>query len=169
MKLKRARTEQVLNRVVIGVSWWTAGSGGVLRRCRHVYLLGRQIVLCLLLAALLLAVGSGVFSGVVMREAGPLSALVFNGDPAYTAFLVYWSYIILLSPAMPIALYITLVLPQWWAGPHAGLHILCCLVMYGHVVQPPPHFYLCWMFPLNQGTGPVQREPSGPRTRTRSI
>ncbi|XP_036067626.1 phospholipid-transporting ATPase IC [Oryzias melastigma] len=83
MKLKRARTEQVLNRVVIG------------------------IVLCLLLAALLLAVGSGVFSGVVMREAGPLSALVFNGDPAYTAFLVYWSYIILLSPAMPIALYIT--------------------------------------------------------------
>ncbi|XP_020557919.1 phospholipid-transporting ATPase IC isoform X1 [Oryzias latipes] len=83
LKVKTARTEQVLNKMVIG------------------------IVLCLLLVALLLAVGNSVFSGGVMRQEGPLSAMVFNGNPAYSGFLVYWSYIILLSPAMPIALYIT--------------------------------------------------------------
>uniref|UniRef100_A0A3P9BFU6 ATPase phospholipid transporting 8B3 n=1 Tax=Maylandia zebra TaxID=106582 RepID=A0A3P9BFU6_9CICH len=38
-----------------------------------------------------------------------LSALVFNSNAVYTGFLIYWSYIILLSPAMPIALYISLL------------------------------------------------------------
>lgn len=63
----------------------------------------------MLLAALLLAIGSSMFSSWVMGDTGFLSALVVNGDPIYTGFLVVWSYIILLSPAMPIALYITLV------------------------------------------------------------
>lgn len=74
-----------------------------------VYILDLQIVLCVLLTALLLAIGSGVFSSWVMRHTGVLSALVVNGNPVYTGFLIFWSYIILLSPAMPIALYITLV------------------------------------------------------------
>lgn len=67
----------------------------------------------MLLAALLLAIGCGVFSSWVMSQTGTLSGLVIDGNPAYTGFLAYWSYIILLSPAMPIALYITLVpVPQ---------------------------------------------------------
>ncbi|XP_051803658.1 phospholipid-transporting ATPase IK [Acanthochromis polyacanthus] len=83
LKVKTTQTEKVFNRVVIG------------------------IVLSLLLAALLLAIGSGVFSSRVMSQTGVLSALVVNGNPVYNAFLIYWSYIILLSPAMPIALYIS--------------------------------------------------------------
>lgn len=63
----------------------------------------------MLLAALLLAIGAGVFSSWVMSHIGPTSALVINGNPVYTGFLIFWSYIILLSPAMPIALYISLV------------------------------------------------------------
>lgn len=63
----------------------------------------------MLLAALLLAIGGGVFSSWVMSHTGVSSALVVNGNPVYTGFLVFWSYIILLSPAMPIALYISLV------------------------------------------------------------
>uniref|UniRef100_A0A3B4YMF5 Phospholipid-transporting ATPase n=1 Tax=Seriola lalandi dorsalis TaxID=1841481 RepID=A0A3B4YMF5_SERLL len=56
---------------------------------------------------LLLAIGSGVFSSQVMSQTEVLSALVVNGNPVYTGFLIFWSYIILLSPAMPIALYIS--------------------------------------------------------------
>uniref|UniRef100_A0A3Q0SAS6 Phospholipid-transporting ATPase n=1 Tax=Amphilophus citrinellus TaxID=61819 RepID=A0A3Q0SAS6_AMPCI len=82
LKVKRTQMEKVFNKVVIG------------------------IVLCVLLAALLLAIGNGVFSTQVMRQTDALSALVVNSDAVYTGFLVYWSYIILLSPAMPIALYI---------------------------------------------------------------
>lgn len=33
--------------------------------------------------------------------------MVVDGNPIYTGFLMFWGYIILLSPAMPIALYIT--------------------------------------------------------------
>lgn len=73
------------------------------------YGLDLQIVLSVLLAALLLAIGSGVFLSRVMSQTGVLSALVVNGNPVYTGFLVFWSYIILLSPAMPMALYISLV------------------------------------------------------------
>lgn len=62
-----------------------------------------------LLTALLLAIGCGVFSSQVIRQREDLSALLVLGSPAYTGFLVYWSYIMLLSPAMPIALYITSV------------------------------------------------------------
>ncbi|XP_008275748.1 probable phospholipid-transporting ATPase IC [Stegastes partitus] len=83
LKVKTTQTEKVFNQVVIG------------------------IVLSVLLAALLLAIGSGVFSSQVMSQTGVPSALVVNGNPVYTGFLIYWSYIILLSPAMPIALYIS--------------------------------------------------------------
>ncbi|XP_039896182.1 phospholipid-transporting ATPase IK isoform X4 [Simochromis diagramma] len=83
VKLKRTQMEKVFNKVVMG------------------------IVLCVLLAALFLAIGSGVFSAQLMRQNSVLSALVFNSNAVYTGFLIYWSYIILLSPAMPIALYIS--------------------------------------------------------------
>ncbi|GAA6219395.1 phospholipid-transporting ATPase IC-like [Lates japonicus] len=83
LRVKTTRTEKVFNRVVIG------------------------IVLSVLLAALLLAIGNGVFSSQVMGQTGVPSSLVVDGNPAYTGFLAFWSYIILLSPAMPIALYIT--------------------------------------------------------------
>ncbi|XP_070764399.1 phospholipid-transporting ATPase IC [Enoplosus armatus] len=83
LRVKMTQTEKVFNRVVIG------------------------IILSVLLAALLLAIGSGVFSSWVMSHTGVLTPLVVNGNPVYTGFLIFWSYIILLSPAMPIALYIT--------------------------------------------------------------
>lgn len=65
-----------------------------------------QIVLCILLVALILAIGCGVFSAWAVSHPF-LSATVVDGNPAYTGFLAFWSYIILLSPAMPITLYIT--------------------------------------------------------------
>uniref|UniRef100_A0A4W5NJ00 Phospholipid-transporting ATPase n=1 Tax=Hucho hucho TaxID=62062 RepID=A0A4W5NJ00_9TELE len=83
LRVKRTQIEKVLNKVVIG------------------------IVLFLLLMALLLAVGSGVFQGRVSSQIEVLSALTRGNSPIYTAFLTYWSYVILLSPAMPMSLYIT--------------------------------------------------------------
>ncbi|XP_034386322.1 phospholipid-transporting ATPase IC [Cyclopterus lumpus] len=83
LRVKRTRTERVFNRVVIG------------------------IVLSVVLTALFLAIGAGVFSSWVMSHAGAQSPLVVDGNPGYTGFLIFWSYIILLSPAMPISLYIS--------------------------------------------------------------
>ncbi|KAM4629272.1 phospholipid-transporting ATPase IC [Polymixia lowei] len=83
LRVKTTHIEKVLNRVVIG------------------------IVLFLLLTALLLAVGSGVFESRMSPHIEVLSALMVDGNPVYTAFLTFWSYVILLSPAMPMALYIT--------------------------------------------------------------
>ncbi|XP_028300219.1 phospholipid-transporting ATPase IC isoform X2 [Gouania willdenowi] len=83
VRVKTTRMEKVFNRLVVG------------------------IVLCVLSAALLLAIASSVFSTWVMSHTQFQSVLVVDDNPIYTGFLVYWSYIILLSPAMPIALYIT--------------------------------------------------------------
>ncbi|KAM9797556.1 phospholipid-transporting ATPase IC [Syngnathus typhle] len=83
LRAKRTRLENSLNKAVIG------------------------IMLFLLSAVLLLAVGCGVFASQVMTRTEFLSALIINGDPVYTGFLVYWSYFILLSPAVPIMLYVT--------------------------------------------------------------
>lgn len=93
----------------------------------------------MLLAALLLAIGSGVFSAQVMRQNDALSALVVNSDAAYTGFLVYWSYIILLSPAMPIALYISLVpstiLQSFVGGQKGGnTHLFVCVCVLDYYV-----------------------------------
>lgn len=63
----------------------------------------------MLLTALVLAIGSSLFSSWIVSHAEDLSALVVNGDAIYTGFLIFWSYIILLGPAMPIALYMSLV------------------------------------------------------------
>ncbi|XP_061636277.1 phospholipid-transporting ATPase IK isoform X2 [Phyllopteryx taeniolatus] len=83
LRAKRTRLESSLNRAVIG------------------------IVVFLLLVVLLLAIACGVFASRVMIRTEVLSALVINGDPVYTGFLVYWSYFILLGPAVPIMLYVT--------------------------------------------------------------
>ncbi|XP_029285689.1 phospholipid-transporting ATPase IC isoform X2 [Cottoperca gobio] len=83
LRVKRTQMEKDFNRVVIG------------------------IVLSVLLAALLLSIGAGVFSSWAVNHTEVLSALVVNGNPVYTGFLIFWSYIILLSPAMPIVLYIS--------------------------------------------------------------
>ncbi|AWP11111.1 putative phospholipid-transporting ATPase IC [Scophthalmus maximus] len=82
-RVKTTQVEKVFNRVVIG------------------------IVLSVLLVALLHAILSGVFSSQVMGNADISSTVVVNANPVYTGFLTFWSYIILLSPAMPIALYIS--------------------------------------------------------------
>ncbi|XP_072294181.1 phospholipid-transporting ATPase IC [Eucyclogobius newberryi] len=83
IRTKTTRTEKVLNKAVMG------------------------IVLSVLLSALLLSIGSGIFASQIMQQTEVFAALVVKQNPAYSGFLVYWSYIILLSPAMPITLYIT--------------------------------------------------------------
>lgn len=108
LRVKRTQTEKVFNKMVIGVSGFRA-EGWVHQTCRRsckTRLSGLQIVLCILLVALLLGIGCGVFSSWALNHPF-LSATVVSNNPAYTGFLVYWSYIILLSPAMPITLYIT--------------------------------------------------------------
>nr|XP_061790612.1 phospholipid-transporting ATPase IC-like [Nerophis lumbriciformis] len=83
VRAKRTRLENILNRAVIG------------------------IVVFLLVVVLLLAIGCGVFTHRVMIRTEFLSPLVINGDPVYAGFLVYWSYFMLLGPAVPIMLYVT--------------------------------------------------------------
>lgn len=81
-----------------------------------------------MLIALLLAIGSGVFSSQVMSQTEVLSALVVDGNPVYAGFLTFWGYIILLSPAMPMALYISLV---------------ASAVSYPVIYMHPAHLCLC--------------------------
>ncbi|XP_066552074.1 phospholipid-transporting ATPase IC [Amia ocellicauda] len=86
-------------------------SGRFLVKKSHVELLLNRaviaIVLLLLGTALLLAVGAGVSAGGVWGSSGPLAGMWWGQVPVYTAFLTFWGYIILLGPAMPMALYIT--------------------------------------------------------------
>ncbi|KAM3876114.1 phospholipid-transporting ATPase IC [Diretmus argenteus] len=81
MRMKTARTEKVLNRVVI------------------------VILLSLMVVSLLLAIGCGVFTSWGL-QVEVLSSVIVDSNPIYTAFLTFWSYIILFSPSMPMALYI---------------------------------------------------------------
>ncbi|XP_071778034.2 phospholipid-transporting ATPase IC [Centroberyx gerrardi] len=83
LRVKTTQTEKILNRAVI------------------------VIVLFLLIAALLLAIGCGVFASAVLTRIEVLSALLVDGNSIYTAFLTFWGYVILLSPAMPMSLYIS--------------------------------------------------------------
>ncbi|XP_069042214.1 phospholipid-transporting ATPase IC isoform X2 [Lepisosteus oculatus] len=80
---KKTQVELILNRVVIG------------------------IVAFLLATALLLAVGAGVFEAEVSRASEVLTAVGGGVGPVYRAFLIFWGYIILLAPVLPMALYIT--------------------------------------------------------------
>ena len=68
-----------------------------------------QIFAFVLLVSLLMAVGHGVFESQVSRDVPALAALTVNGDPVYSAFLTFWSYIIVLNPLIPMALYISYV------------------------------------------------------------
>lgn len=66
-----------------------------------------QIVLLVLLVALLLAVGAGIFEARVAPGIEVLAELGGHYTPVYKVFLTFWGYIILLSPSMPMSLYIT--------------------------------------------------------------
>ncbi|KAL7866652.1 hypothetical protein AOLI_G00144660 [Acnodon oligacanthus] len=95
LKVKKTRVERFLNKVVV------------------------TIVLSLLTVALLLAVGCGLFEHLISPNIEVLSAIKGNATAAYRGFLTFWGYIILLSPAMPISLYITFEL----------VHIVHCLLI----------------------------------------
>jgi len=66
-----------------------------------------QSLLFMVLTALLLAVGAGLFEYRVSPQYEVVSALQRDSSPAYLGFLSFWGYIILLSPSMPMSLYIT--------------------------------------------------------------
>uniref|UniRef100_A0A8B9KZG7 Phospholipid-transporting ATPase n=1 Tax=Astyanax mexicanus TaxID=7994 RepID=A0A8B9KZG7_ASTMX len=93
LKVKKTWMERFLNKVVV------------------------TIVVCLLTVALLLAVGCGLFEHWVGSKIEVLAAIRGSYSPAYRGFLNFWGYIILLSPAMPISLYITFEL----------IHVVHCL------------------------------------------
>ncbi|KAL4658946.1 phospholipid-transporting ATPase IC-like [Arapaima gigas] len=83
LTVKTTRVERILNRVVFG------------------------IVLLLLMVSLLLAVGAGIFEAQVAPRSEVLASVGAGKTPAYRAFLTFWGYVILLSPAMPMSLYIS--------------------------------------------------------------
>ncbi|XP_066503144.1 phospholipid-transporting ATPase IC [Hoplias malabaricus] len=93
LKVKKTRVERFLNKVVV------------------------MIVVCLLTVTLLLAVGTGLFEHLVSPHIEVLSAIRGNSTAAYRGFLNFWGYIILLSPSMPLSLYITFEL----------IHVVHCL------------------------------------------
>lgn len=66
-----------------------------------------QILLFMLTVAFLLAVGAGIFEYQVAPQFDVLLALQRDSSAAYLGFLNFWGYIILLSPSMPMSLYIT--------------------------------------------------------------
>uniref|UniRef100_A0A3B3TGM4 Phospholipid-transporting ATPase n=1 Tax=Paramormyrops kingsleyae TaxID=1676925 RepID=A0A3B3TGM4_9TELE len=80
--VKTTQVERTLNKVVVG------------------------IVLLVLLFALLLAVGAGIFEARVAPGIEALAELGGRYTPVYKVFLTFWGYIILLSPSMPMSLYI---------------------------------------------------------------
>ncbi|XP_020795715.2 phospholipid-transporting ATPase IC [Boleophthalmus pectinirostris] len=65
LRVKKTRTEKVLNKAVTG------------------------IVLTVLMSALLLSIGGGIFASRVMQQTEVLAALVVDGNPAYSGFLVF--------------------------------------------------------------------------------
>ncbi|XP_048833503.1 phospholipid-transporting ATPase IC isoform X1 [Brienomyrus brachyistius] len=81
--VKTTQVERTLNKVVVG------------------------IVLLVLLVALLLSVGAGIFEDRVAPSIEVLAELGGRYTPIYKVFLTFWGYIILLSPSMPMSLYIT--------------------------------------------------------------
>ncbi|KAK2868944.1 hypothetical protein Q7C36_000815 [Tachysurus vachellii] len=95
LKIKKTQVEKFLNKVV------------------------GMIVLTMVIIALLLAVGSALFEHLVSPNIEVLSAIGGNFHAAYWGFLNFWGYILLLSPAMPISLYITFEL----------IHVLQCFLI----------------------------------------
>ncbi|XP_053094267.1 phospholipid-transporting ATPase IC [Pangasianodon hypophthalmus] len=101
LKVKRTQVEKFLNKVV------------------------GMIVLSMLIISLLLAVGCALFENLVSPNIEVLSAIGGNFKAAYWGFLTFWGYIVLLSPAMPLSLYISFEL----------IHVVQCVLIGWDIVM----------------------------------
>ncbi|XP_053491012.1 phospholipid-transporting ATPase IC-like [Ictalurus furcatus] len=95
LKMKKTQVEKFLNKVV------------------------GMIVLSMLIIALLLAVGCALFEHLISPNIEVLAAIDGNFKAAYWGFLTFWGYIVLLSPAMPLSLYISFEL----------IHVVQCVLI----------------------------------------
>ncbi|XP_009294623.2 phospholipid-transporting ATPase IC isoform X2 [Danio rerio] len=101
-----------------GLTIYTGSDSKILQNCgrlklkkTHVEILLNKTVLVILLfmltTALLLAIGAGIFEYRISPNYDVVSIVQRDSSPAYQGFLTFWGYIILLSPSMPMSLYIT--------------------------------------------------------------
>ncbi|KAI7791325.1 putative phospholipid-transporting ATPase IC [Triplophysa rosa] len=94
----------------------------ILKKTRVEVLLNKTVLVILLFmltVALLLAIGAGIFELQVAPQLNVLVALQRGSSAAYLGFLNFWGYIILLSPSMPMSLYITFEV----------IHVVHCLLI----------------------------------------
>ncbi|KAK3561561.1 hypothetical protein QTP86_008941 [Hemibagrus guttatus] len=114
-KINKRHCDILTTQGFTAAQWKDVCVGDILRIYRDQVI---PIVLSMMITALLLAVGCALFEHLVSPNIEVLSAIGGNFQAAYWGFLTFWGYIVLLSPAMPISLYITRFGTKFEGFPH---------------------------------------------------